>query len=53
MVVEDAKDLKPFRVILLRCTILRWSGAGKSAEDESEKSISQGPGSPAGIERAV
>ena len=34
-VVAEANDLKPLRVKFLRCTVLRWSGAGKGAWDES------------------
>ena len=41
-VVADAKDLKPFRVNVLRCTVLRWSGAGKGAWNEFDSAYSAG-----------
>ncbi|CAB4756699.1 unannotated protein [freshwater metagenome] len=42
-VVEEAKDLKPFRVKVLRCTFLRWSGAGKALRTSSSHLILRAP----------
>ncbi len=42
-VVDDAKDLKPFRVKLLRCTVLRslW-GVGNAARSKCHQTLSGG-----------